>query len=130
MKAIITHVAIYTMELERSKAFYQKYFDGVSNAKYENSKGFSSYFLTFSQGATLEIMSHTELEHRDAADKVTGISHIAFSVGTEENVIALTECIVGDGYALLSPPRKTGDGYFESCIADPDGNRVEITAII
>jgi len=127
MKANINHVAIYTMDLERLKVFYQKYFDAEINAKYENDKGFSSYFLTFSHGAKIEIMSHTGLEDREAIDKVTGLSHIAFSVGTKENVIALTERIVSDGYALLSQPRNTGDGFFESCIADPDGNRVEIT---
>ena len=97
-----------------------------SNEKYENSKGFSSYFLTFSQGATLEIMSHKELEHREILDKVMGISHIAFSVGSKDEVIALTKRITDDGYTLLSPPRNTGDGFFESCITDPDGNRIEI----
>ena len=127
MKFSITHAAVYTPDLERSKAFYMKYFNAESNAKYENSKGFSSYFLTFSEGARLEIMSHTELLHREALDKVTGINHLAFSVGSKENVITLTERIINDGYELLSPPRSTGDGYFESCVADPDGNRIEIT---
>ena len=127
MKFSITHAAVYTPDLERSKAFYMKYFNAESNAKYENSKGFSSYFLSFSKGVKLEIMSHTKLEYRQAIDKVTGINHIAFAVGSKEEVIALTERITGDGYALLSPPRTTGDGYFESCIADPDGNRIEIT---
>ena len=127
MKASITHIAIYTMDLERMKMFYQKYFHAESNEKYQNNSGFSSYFLTFSSDVRLEIMSHTELEHREAIDKVTGINHIAFSVGTQDAVMALTERIVNDGYALLSPPRHTGDGYFESCIADPDGNRIEIT---
>ena len=126
MKISITHVAIYTMDLERMKNFYQKYFNAQSNAKYENSKGFSSYFLTFSQGATLEIMSHKELKYREVLDKATGISHIAFSVGSKDEVIALTGQIADDGYTLLSPPRNTGDGYFESCISDPDGNRIEI----
>ena len=126
MKASITHVAIYTMDLERMKEFYQKYFNAESNAKYENSKGFSSYFLSFSQGAKLEIMSHKELKYSKVPDIVTGISHIAFSVGSKDEVIALTRRITDDGYTLLSPPRNTGDGYFESCIADPDGNRIEI----
>ena len=72
-------------------------------------------------------MSHTLLEDRQPKDKVNGWSHIAFGVGTKEKVIELTEQIVSDGFKLLSPPRKTGDGYFESCISDPDGNRVEIT---
>jgi lactoylglutathione lyase len=123
----ITHIAVYVKDLEKSKEFYTKYFNGKSNNKYENSKGFSSYFITFDSGANLEIMSHTLLEEREPKDKVNGWSHIAFSVGTSEKVIELTEKIVSDGYKLLSPPRRTGDGYFESCIADPDGNRVEIT---
>jgi lactoylglutathione lyase len=127
MHASIEHIAIYTTDLERMKAFYCKYFNAQSNAQYLNGKGFSSYFLSFSSGARLEIMSHTELTVKEAMDKVTGISHIAFSVGDRDSVIALTERIVSDGYALLSPPRETGDGYFESCVADPDGNRVEIT---
>ena len=126
MNVSITHVAIYTMDLERMKMFYQKYFNAESNAKYENSKGFSSYFLTFSQGVKLEIMAHKELEYREVVDKVTGINHIAFSVGSMDEVVALTGRITDDGYMLLSPPRNTGDGFFESCIADPDGNRIEI----
>ena len=127
MKANITHVAIYTTDLERLKVFYQEYFDAKSNTKYENDKGFSSYFLTFSSGARVEIMSHTELKDREIEDRIPGLSHIAFSVGTKENVIVLTKRIISDGYTLLSQPRYTGDGYFESCISDPDGNRVEIT---
>ena len=123
----ITHIAIYTVDLERSKMFYQKYFNAECNEKYENDSGFSSYFLTFSSGARLEIMSHKNLEQREVIDKVNGLSHIAFSVGTKDEVLAFTNCIVNDGYKLLSPPRQTGDGYFESCIADPDGNRIEIT---
>lgn len=124
---IITHIAIYTKDLEISKEFYTKYFNGTSNNKYENSQGFSSYFVTFESGAKLEIMSHISLENREPKDKVNGWSHIAFSVGTKEKVIELTEQIVSDGFKLLSPPRKTGDDYFESCVSDPDGNRVEIT---
>ena len=127
MKVSITHVAIYTVDLERLKMFYQKYFFAESNTKYQNDSGFSSYFLTFSSGAKLEIMSHENLEQREVIDKVNGLSHIAFSVGTKDGVIEVTERIVNDGYQLLSPPRYTGDGFFESCVADPDGNRVEIT---
>jgi lactoylglutathione lyase len=127
MSISITHIAIYTHDLERMKAFYKKYFNATSNQKYQNSKGFSSYFLSFGNDVRLEIMSHDELEYREVLDKVNGISHIAISVGSKENVIALTERITNDGYPLLSAPRHTGDGYFESCIADPDGNRIEIT---
>lgn len=127
MNTYITHVAIYTTDLEQLKNFYVKYFYGTSNEKYENAQGFSSYFITFPSGARLEVMSHRELEVREVLDKVSGWSHIAFSVGSRENVINITNQIVTDGYELLSPTRETGDGYFESCVADPDGNRVEIT---
>ena len=127
MKLSIEHIAIYTSDLERLKAFYMKYFNAKSNMKYQNKSGFSSYFLSFTSGARLEIMSHSELIERDAMDKVSGISHIAFSIGSKESVVALTDRIVSDGYTLLSPSRETGDGYFESCVADPDGNHIEIT---
>ena len=113
--------------MERLRNFYEKYFGAISNEKYMNDKGFSSYFLTLGSDVRLEIMSHRELEVREVLDKVNGISHIAVSVGSQEEVVALTERIVADGYKLYSPPRKTGDGYFESVIADPDGNRIEIT---
>lgn len=127
MKAKITHIGIYTSDLERMKTFYEKYFHAISNEKYTNSKGFSSYFLTFDSDVRIEIMSHTNLEYRPVLDKVNGFSHIAFSVGSKEAVISLTEKLVADGYKLNSPPRITGDGYFESNIADPDGNSIEIT---
>ncbi|MBE6024965.1 MAG: glyoxalase [Cellulosilyticum sp.] len=127
MNTFISHVAVYAIDLERSKDYYVKYFNAISNDKYTNTKGFSSYFITFSSGARLEIMSHTNLSIRSVKDMMNGWSHIAFSVGSKENVLKLTEQIISDGYELLSPPRETGDGYFESCVADPDGNRVEIT---
>lgn len=127
MKCQITHVAVYTSDLEKSREYYTTFFGGKSNARYQNDKGFSSYFITFDGGARLEIMHHTQLEHREPHDKVTGWSHVAFSVADEQAVIELTEKIVAAGYALYSSPRRTGDGYFESCVADPDGNRVEIT---
>ena len=127
MKASIEHVAIYTSDLERLRSFYQKYFNAECNEKYQNNSGFSSYFLSFSSGARIEIMSHTKLINREIIDKVNGLSHFAFSVGDRNEVVALTERIVSDGYILLSPPRRTGDGYFESCVSDPNGNRVEIT---
>jgi lactoylglutathione lyase len=127
LKVSIEHIAIFTQNLERLKSFYQKYFDAESNEKYQNKSGFSSYFLTFSSGTRMEIMSHKNLADRETTEKIVGMHHIAFSVGSRDNVIELTNKITNDGYALLSAPRNTGDGYFESCIADPDGNVIEIT---
>ena len=72
-------------------------------------------------------MRNTIMEEADHPEKSVGMSHLAFSVGSKEGVLALTEQITSDGYSLLSAPRNTGDGYFESCVADPDGNRIEIT---
>ena len=104
-----------------------KYFDAKCNEKYVNQKGFSSYFLTLASGARLEVMANENLEYVMPKELDNGWSHVAFSVGTKENVIELTRQIMEDGYQLVSGPRVTGDGYFESCVLDPDGNKVEIT---
>jgi lactoylglutathione lyase len=110
-----------------TRKYYETYFGAKSNEKYENSEGFSSYFLSFDSGVRLEIMANVALEHREHIDLVNGWSHLAISVGTEKEVLELTKKIEEDGYQIYSAPRHTGDGYFESCVADPDGNRVEIT---
>lgn len=127
MKAVITHVAVYTENLEKMREFYETYFNAESNQLYKNDEGFSSYFLSFGNSVRFELMSHEKLEQREVLEKVNGISHIAFSVGTRKNVLQLTERIARDGYIVYSTPRDTGDGYFESCVSDPDGNRIEIT---
>ncbi len=127
MKVKITHVAVYVKDLEKARSYYTEFFNGTSNELYRNAKGFSSYFITFDGGATLELMHHVDLEKRSVVDKATGYSHIAFSVGSRQAVIELTEGIVKAGFELYSAVRETGDGYFESCVADTEGNRVEIT---
>ncbi len=127
MNIAITHVAVYATDLIKTRDYYIRFFGGKSNSLYQNSEGFSSYFITFDSGIRLEIMHHTELERQIIKDRVSGWSHVAFSVGSKEKVIELTQNIIAAGYELFSPPRQTGDGYFESCVGDPDGNRVEIT---
>ena len=57
----------------------------------------------------------------------TGYAHIAFSVGSKEKVDALTAELKADGYEVVSGPRTTGDGYYESCIIAIGGNQIEIT---
>lgn len=123
----IAHIGIYTTDLERMKEYYIKYFGAKCGEKYVNTKGFSSYFLTLDDEARIEIMAHKELVTRPVMDKTNGYAHMAISVGSKEKVVSLTEQLVKDGYELYSAPRTTGDGYFESVVADPDGNRVEIT---
>lgn len=124
----IEHIAMYVNDLEAARDFFVKYFDAASNNGYHNPKtGFRSYFLTFEDGARLEIMNHPQMEDITKKSKQTGYIHIAFSVGSRENVDKLTQRLKEDGYEVLSGPRTTGDGYYESCIAGIEGNQIEIT---
>ena len=56
-----------------------------------------------------------------------GIIHFAISVGSKAKVDHLTELLRKDDYLILGEPRTTGDGYYESVVLDPEGNRIEIT---
>lgn len=123
----IEHIALYVSDLERAREFFEKYFKAVSNDLYHNPKTrFSSYFLSFEDGARLEIMHRPDVSEKNAEPGL-GFAHIAFSVGSRENVNSLTERLRADGFRIISEPRVTGDGYYESCIADFDGNIIEIT---
>lgn len=126
----IEHIAIWTNQLETMRAFYETYLNGRSNPKYSNpNTGFQSYFVSFASGARLELMqkggilanpNNTEQEH-------LGLIHLAFAVGSETAVNDLTNQLRQADYTVLGEPRTTGDGYYESVILDPDGNRIEIT---
>jgi lactoylglutathione lyase len=125
----IEHMAIWTGDIERMRKFYETYFGATSNARYVNAvKQFESYFLSFPEGARLEIMHSPGIQPREHGDlQWSGYAHLAFSVGSREQVDALTGQLQRDGYRLLDGPRVTGDGYYESLFLDPDGNRIEIT---
>ncbi len=124
----IEHTAVYYHDIERAREFFIKYFNASSNELYHNSNtGFRSYFLTFEDGARLEIMNRPDLEEQNVSKPHTGYAHIAFSVGGREAVDSLTERLLSEGYAVLGGPRVTGDGYYESCISDFEGNIIEIT---
>ena len=125
----VEHVALWTRELERSRAFYERYFGARAGARYHSATrpGFVSYFLTFPDGgARLEMMTLPALAD-SAAAPAAGYAHLALSVGSREAVDALTARMRADGVHVLSAPRQTGDGYYESVVEDPDGNAVEIT---
>jgi len=124
----ISHIAIWTNELEILRDFYCKYFGALSNEKYFNPvKQFSSYFLTFENGAcSLELMNKPALVSPEL-NVLTGLAHFAFSVGSKEQVDLFTSQLREAGYSVIGEPRLTGDGFYESAIADPDGNIVEIT---
>jgi len=127
----IEHVAIWTNDLERSVAFYQRYFGATAGPRYVNpKKGFESVFLGFSGGARLEVMKTTTLSPvaiEPGAQRM-GLTHLALSVGSESHVDELTQRLKNEGCPVLDGPRRTGDGYYESVVLDPDGNRLEITA--
>jgi lactoylglutathione lyase len=126
----IEHVAIWTHDLERLKAFYERFFGAVAGPKYLNpARQFESYFLSFASGARLEIMCRASLHGRTpetAADE-TGYAHLAISVGSRARVDEITVALGAAGYPVESAPRETGDGYYESLVLDPDGHRIEIT---
>ncbi len=124
----IDHVAMYVNDLEEAKNFFIKYFEAKANDGYHNKKtDFKSYFLTFKGGARLEIMNRPQMDDLSKSPVRTGFVHIAFSVGSHENVDILTERLKNDGYEVVSGPRTTGDGYYESCIIGSEGNQIEIT---
>lgn len=124
----IEHIAMYVNDLEAAKVFFEKYFNAMSNQEYHNpNTDFRSYFLTFEDGARLEIMNKPEMNDENKTRNRTGFIHIAFSVGSREAVDALTDRIKSDGYEVISGPRTTGDGYYESCIIGIEGNQIEIT---
>ena len=124
----IEHIAMYVNELESARDFFVKYLGGVSNSGYHNVKtGFRSFFISFEDGARLEIMNKPSMEDIEKPVNRTGYIHIAFSVGSVEEVDRLTRVFREDGYEVLSGPRTTGDGYYESCIVGIEGNQIEIT---
>ncbi|MBQ2577197.1 MAG: VOC family protein [Lachnospiraceae bacterium] len=124
----IEHVAMYVNDLDTAKDFFVSLLGGVSNQGYHNGKtGFRSYFISFEDGARLEIMSKPDMEDDPKTLNRTGYVHIAFSVGSREKVEELTEKVRSAGYEVISGPRTTGDGYYESCIVAIENNQIEIT---
>jgi lactoylglutathione lyase len=124
----IEHIAVWTHQLEALKTFYETYFAARANQKYTNPKtNFESYFLTFAAGPRLELMQRPDIEGKQATEPKVGYAHLAFSVGSREEVDRLTGRMAEDGYQVVGQPSTTGDGYYESVVLDPDGNRVEIT---
>ena len=124
----IEHVAMYVKDLEKAKEFFIKYFGAVPNEGYHNKNtDFRSYFLSFDEGARLEIMTRPSIDDAEKTAARTGLIHLAFGVGSEEKVDELTARLKADGYEVLSGPRTTGDGYYESCVVGIEGNLIEIT---
>ncbi len=125
---IIEHIALYVNDLENARDFFVRFLGGASNGGYHNSRtDFRSYFISFDDGARLELMNKPGLNDREKLPDHTGYAHIAFSVGSKEKVDELTEQLRSAGYEVVSGPRTTGDGYYESSVVAIEGNRIEIT---
>ena len=84
-------------------------------------------FLSFDDCTRLEIMNKPKFPDFPKELARTEYAHIAFSVGSKEKVDVLTARLKADGYKVVSGPRTTGDGYYESCIVAIEGNQIEIT---
>ena len=124
----IEHIAMYVNDLEAARDFFIKYLGGSSNDGYHNAKtGFRSYFISFEDGARLELMNKPGLSDPKKEPNRTGYAHVAFSLGSKEAVDSLTSRLKTDGYEVLSGPRTTGDGYYESCIIAIEDNLIVIT---
>jgi len=126
----LDHVAIWAVDIELMRSFYEKYFDARSSSKYENErKRFSSYFLTLPGGGRLELMHRPDIQRLSDSPRsheFIGYAHLGVELGSRDAVDTLTWRLQSDGFPLLDGPRRTGDGYYESMVADPEGNRIVI----
>jgi lactoylglutathione lyase len=127
----IEHMALWTTDIERCKTFYTSYFGATAGTPYVNpKKGFESCFLSFAEGARIEVMKTATLNPvviEPGAQRM-GLTHFAISVDSDQLVDDLSLRLAQDGYQVIDGPRRTGDGCYESVVLDPDGNRVEIMA--
>ncbi|MET6677879.1 VOC family protein [Citrobacter amalonaticus] len=123
----IAHMALWTTELEAQARFWSDFFGGTLNEKYisKNNPGFESYFVRIGDDIAIELMTKPALRALRPDNQTTGWVHLAIAVGSAKKVDALAKKAQAQGI-LVSPPRTTGDGYYEAVIKDPDGNFIEI----
>jgi lactoylglutathione lyase len=123
----IEHVALWARDLDLVCDFYVRHFGAKPGPRYQNrAKGFTSRFLCLGDGARLELMTSMGRLSSPGGEHL-GLAHIAISLGSEAAVDALTAQLKASGVSVLDGPRRTGDGYYESVVQDPEGNRIELT---
>lgn len=121
----ISHTGLYVADLEKMKDYYVSRFNAKAGNKYVNlKKQFSSYFLTFSSGAQIELMQD---DNRNESTGNKDWGHIAISAGSKDAVDNLFAKLKSEGVEIISEPRITGDGYYEFIVTDPENNKIEIT---
>ena len=126
----IEHVAFWTEDVERLANFYATYFGATAGPRYANpAKRYESRFLSFAGGARIEVMHSLALNpvKTDRGAQRMGLAHLAIAAGSKQRVDDLTTRLRQDGFEIVDGPRQTGDGYYESVVLDPDGNRIEVT---
>jgi lactoylglutathione lyase len=131
MRLRIEHVALWVADLEASCAFYARHFGAAVGPRYENpAKGYASRFLAFGEGARIELMTGTGLVPRLGVQpaRPQGLAHFALAVGSDAGVDELVARLLAEGVPVIDGPRRTGDGYYEAIVLDPEGNRIEISA--
>ena len=125
----IDHIALFCRDLEAMRQFFLDYFEAASNELYHNPRtGLRTYILSFTEGSTrLELMQRPDVADADPSVAAIGFIHVSFAVGSKRGVDLLTRRLADDGYPVVSGPRTTGDGYYESCILGPEGVQIEVT---
>lgn len=128
----IDHLALWCDDVETMRTFYMKYFGCASNEKYYNpTKKYTSYFLSFDdKGCRIELMHRPDITTEPIKRGFQkGMAHFDIEVGDEKMVDMMAEHFRQDGYTIVGEPRRTGDGYYEAAVLDPENNYVEISAV-
>jgi len=121
----LSHVAIKVRDIDLMRGFYALHFGAKTGKKYENpDKGLSSCFLHFTSGAGIELLHYKD---KPVHIPVDALGHFAISLGSRQEVDRCTSQLKENGIEIISNPRLTGDGYYESVIRDPEGNVIELT---